>query len=135
MKLNNIIKIEKIVAENLLSEKVSLKQIIVDPQCVFTKVDCVTPVSVEITSTDEDHVHIYTSKMKLVLLSDDDLLSSHLAFRLTAASGKKYILGDSSRPWAMITETDTHPDKVKNPQGKVVNVEYRSVFPLMEIRQ
>ena len=135
MNLNNIVKVEKIVAENLDMVRTALDEVVVDNTCVFTEVECVTPVSVESAGADDDKNNIYNHKMVLKVMPGEQFPNyGHYAFRLTTASGKRYLFGANERPWVMISSNETHPDVVKNQQGLTITLEYKSIFSLPQIR-
>ena len=131
--LNNVIKVEKIVASNLLAERIPLNKVREESSNVWTEIKIFAPASVEDATKVANKVDIHEVKMVLRLQPCEDLNPGVYAFRLTTADGKRYMLGMNERPYPVITCQDVHPDKVANAQGKTVTVAYNGLFGLVEI--
>ena len=58
-----------------------------------------------------------------------------VAFRLTSVDGNRYMLGTHARPYPMIKEADTFPDKPGDSTLKDLTVTWKSPFPLLLIEK
>ena len=136
MFLNNVTKVERIIAENLNAERVSLSEVLVSDSNVFTPIHVLTPVNVECISKIEKKEDVYETKMVLRLKKEElwNGATGHYAFRITCVDGTQYLIGMTERPFTKITSSETHPDKVTGAQGKTLTVEYVSSFEMPQIR-
>ena len=137
MKLNNIIRIERTSASSLEVDRISLEEVIVPDNVVWSKIDCVTPVKVESTEKDDRKSSIYTIKVTLQLNKEEKWrgIPGMYAFKLTSVDGNSYLIGMPERPYPIIESSNVHPAKVSESQGRTIAIEYQSTFDIPLIKE
>lgn len=102
-------------------------------QPTFTKISINELVGVEIEDEYKKNQKVYTITAKFSTCDKEAMTGLHLAFRLTAVNGKKYLLGTNARPYPIIKEVNTYPEKATDSTLKTVTVIWKSLHPLLQI--
>lgn len=84
-----------------------------------------TPAALSVTEKVEDGCRTYASKLALKTCEDIDC-SKRYVFICETIFGKKIVLGSDSRPYAVITRTENHPESASDSQLTSYIIAYTS---------
>lgn len=132
--MNHIIKVEYMPAKHLLTAHLfPRKGVAVFPQFVPWAHLCTTNLSaLESTSEIKDGVLTYTHRLTAIL--PERIPSSvPLAFRLTAADGRVFLLGSKDRPHPHVVQVDSAPGKTSERAANTLTATLVTRYPLMQI--
>lgn len=88
----------------------------------------------DVSNGTRTHKSTLKSTVCTFLVQDTSSLQP-LAFRLTDVEGRQYLLGQNDRPYPLITQSLSAPDKSSEKSIITLTVELQGSIPLMEIVQ
>lgn len=131
--------VHAIKVEFVPSEKLSGKLHLIGNQCrfkssvSFTEIPIEGLVEVSQEKTVENNEKVFTTTARFETCRRDIDALRRVAFRLTSANGRKYMLGTFSRPYALIEETTPFPGKPSDTTLKNFKVTWKGPLPLLPI--
>lgn len=90
----------------------------------FQKLETVGLSSLEISDTIQNKNRLFSQKLTSYLSAGFDVANRKFCFLVTAISGEQYLIGTSSRPYPMVTFTDSRPDSVSSKCAVTMLVTY-----------
>jgi hypothetical protein len=134
MNIKNIIKVETIKISNLsILFKLSDNTVLLKDIDNFFDLSAKKPASVEISDAIEGKNRIYTTKLVFQTCTDFNPKNNFLAFLLTSASGFRYLIGTTERPYPVITSVDPYPSAMTDSSLKTVTVTYKNTIPMLTV--
>lgn len=133
-KLVHVNKIEMIRCEDLISLK-----IISDTSCrfqnnpFFVNLNIHDLVGISIEDSLENNQKVYNTVATFQCCCKQPLTDRRLAFRLTSIDGKRYLIGTNNRPYPIIKEKNTFPEKPTDSTLKNVSVTWKALYPMLLI--
>ena len=132
--LNNITKVEFIDSSLLKTIKViNGIGVLLNGWRDFKKLDTVGLASAENGSKVVKKNTVYTVKLKAELAQHFEPGCRHLCYRLTTASGRRFLLGTFTEPFVMSTVTTLFPGNVTDKSVTVLNAEYANTHGLLAL--
>lgn len=92
--------------------------IVVDSDGDFTVLDSIGLSQIDISDKLDNKVRLYTMKLTVVTLERFHVGNKKYVFRVTTVTGEKYLIGTETRPYPIITNSETYPNE---PAGKATN--------------
>lgn len=105
------------------------------PALTFRKLETVGLSSLEISDRVENKNRIYSHALTCYLSDRFNVANRKLCFLLTAISGERYLIGTDSRPYPVITFTDSRPEGVTSQCVVTMLVTYSntSFYPVLDV--
>lgn len=127
-------KIEMIRIEDLNSlQVISPSSCRMKSSLLFTDLDIQDLVGVTVEDSYENAQRKYTTTVTFKTPCRKLLALSRMAFRLTDVNGNQYMVGTNSRPYPIIKELQTFPDKVPESSLKQFSITWKSMYPMLLI--
>ena len=83
----------------------------------------------------ENHQKVYTTTATFLTPDITVRRWHHKCFRLTSADGSQYIIGTSFRPFPIIKEEQTFPEKESDSTLKKVTIKWTSPYPILQLQK
>ena len=112
---------------------VKKKYVLVPTPDVFIKLEIVGLASVEIADKIENKVRLFTSKLAVFLPDRLEVGNRKLCFRLRSITGEYFILGSASRPYALLSFTDSRPDSPSSKCGSTMIATLTDTVPMLSV--
>lgn len=130
----HIIKVEFCNAKHLNALHFSLKdKIAVGQQFVPWAQLCTLGISaLESKEEVKDNITIFSHKL-IAFLPKEVKMPSPLAIRITTATGQKFIIGSSGRPFPEVVQTNTLAARPSERSGVSLSISYTGTNPLFEV--
>ena len=130
----HVIKIEMIRIEDLNSLQVTSPTTCrMKSSLFFTDLEIQDLVGVTVEDSYENAQRKYNTTVTFKTPCRKLLALSRMAFRLTDVNGNQYLVGTNSRPYAIIKELQTFPDKVPDSSLKQFTITWKSMHPMLLI--
>ena len=100
---------------------------------LFTDLEIQDLVGVTVEDSYENAQRKYTTTVTFKTPCRKFLALRCMAFRLTDANGNQYLIGTNSRPYPIIKELQTFPDKVPDSSLKQFSITWKSMHPMLLI--
>ena len=100
---------------------------------VFTEINIQELVGVTIEDSYENNYKIYTTTATFQTCDKKPLSSRQIVFRLTSIDGKRYMIGTGSRPFPIIKEKNSFPEKPGDSILKTVTITWKATVPMLRI--
>ena len=94
------------------------------PALTFRKLETVGLSSLEILDRVENKNRIYSHTLTCYLPDRFNVANRKLCFLLTAISGERYLIGTDSRPYPVVTFTDSRPESIASQCAVTMLVTY-----------
>ena len=130
----HIIKLEMIRCEDLIPMR-----IISEDTCRFSRslffeeVPIEDVVGVSVSDEYDKNQKIYTTTATFKTRCKKLLRARRMAFRLTSADGKQYMIGTNARTYPIIKESNPFPEKVPDSSLKTVTITWKGLNPMLLI--
>lgn len=132
-KLHYINRVEYCEAKELASMVVVKKKYVLVPASDFIKLEIVGLASVEIADKIENKERLFTSKLTVFLPDRLEVGNKKLCFRLRSITGEYFIFGSSSRPYALLSFTDSRPDSPSSRCGSTMIATLTDTVPMFSV--
>ncbi len=99
----------------------------------FTEINTKSIADVRIEDVVENNIRKFTTTLQFSTCDKTPSTSRRLAYRLTTVDNSTYIIGTSSRPYPVSTESNPFPDKPTESILKKVTVKWTSVYPMLKV--
>lgn len=80
-----------------------------------------------------DKETIFTLKLTSELCEGFSVAGRHLCYRLTTATGGKFLMGTNERPYTITNVQDNYPSEVTEKSATVLTAEYSNIYGLLAI--
>ena len=102
-------------------------------EVAFSEIEINELVGVTVEDSYENNQKVYTTTASFTTHRHEPLKSRRLAFRLTAADGKRYMIGTISRPYPVVKESVPYPGKLPDTTLNSVTITWKSILPMLLI--
>jgi hypothetical protein len=99
----------------------------------FTFMDIHELVGVTVEDSYENNQKVFTTTATFATCCKKPLTDRRMAFRLTSVDGKRYMIGTNSRPYPIIRQNNTFPDKPADSMLKSVTITWKAMTPMLLI--
>lgn len=80
-----------------------------------------------------DRETIFSLKLKSKLSAGFAVAGRHLCYRLTTATGGRFLMGTNERPYTITNIQDNYPSEVTDSSATVLTAEYSNIYGLLVI--
>lgn len=104
-------------------------------QLSFQRMDTVGLSSLESSDKIENKSRIFSQTLRCYLSEGFEVANRKLCFLVTAISGEQYLIGTKSRPYPLVTFTDSRPESVSSQCAVTMHVTYSntSFYPVLGV--
>lgn len=100
----------------------------------FTEInEIVNLVGVKMEDESQKGETVYTTTVTFQTKRKDVVRWKRIAFRLTSIDGNQFLVGTGSRPYPVVKENNTFPEKPGDSTLKTVTITWRSLLPMLYI--
>ena len=132
-KITYINKVEIIEASQLASSTFLSNGVFLQDNLGWTSLCLVGLASWEISDKVEGKNRIFHHSLKATLSEKVEVDNHKWCFRLTAVDGSEYLLGNDSRPYPVLQQTDSHPSDVGQSCAVMLEATWKSTgfYPIL----